>query len=219
MNGRGAAASWMLGLLFSGCGGEPRTRTPARPAPPLAELGLAIAPAPAPASIPIIAAARRQIGTTVRYDPAYAALAYPGGDVPRDRGVCTDVIIRALRDGAGVDLQREVHEDMRAHFRAYPNLWGLRGPDRNIDHRRVPNLRRFFERKGWALPVPRAAADVRPGDVVTCTVPRNLPHIMLVSDRRADDGTPLVIHNIGAGAREENRLLEFPLTGHYRGPW
>ncbi|MBP7275879.1 MAG: DUF1287 domain-containing protein [Kiritimatiellae bacterium] len=191
----------------------------ASPSPP-AIAAPAVAPAPPlPDSPPVVAAARSQIGVTVRYDSAYTALTYPGGDVPRDRGVCTDVIIRALRDAAGVDLQRQVHEDMRANFRAYPNLWGLRGPDRNIDHRRVPNLRRFFERQGWSLPVTRAAADYQPGDLVTCAVPPNLPHIMLVSDRRAEDGAPLVIHNIGAGAREEPQLFAFPLTGHYRGPW
>ena len=162
-------------------------------------------------------AARSQIGVTVRYDPAYVQLTYPGGDVPADRGVCTDVIIRAFRASAALDLQKLIHEDMRAHFSAYPHNWGLAKPDKNIDHRRVPNLQTWFTRKGWKIPVSTQAADYLPGDLITCTVPPNLPHIMIVSDKRSDDGTrPLVIHNIGAGTREEDRLFAFPHTGHYR---
>ena len=164
----------------------------------------------------IVDAARRQIGVTLRYDPSYAALTYPGGDVPMDRGVCTDVLIRALREGRKADLQKLVHEDMRAHFAKYPTLWGLSRPDRNIDHRRVPNLRTYLKRRGCSLPVTREAANFQPGDIVTCTVPPNLPHVMIVSDRKSDNGTPKVIHNIGSGTREEDRLFEFPLTGHYR---
>lgn len=164
----------------------------------------------------IVNAARTQIGRTLIYDPAYVPLPYPGGDLPRRRGVCTDVVIRALRDGLKMDLQRLVHEDMKAHFAAYPQHWGLTRTDRNIDHRRVPNLRRYFKRRGYALPAPRDPKAYHPGDLVTCTVPPHLPHIMIVSDRNASDGTPLVIHNIGAGTQEENRLFDFPLTGHYR---
>lgn len=166
----------------------------------------------------IVAAARQQVGVTVTYDPAYTTLAYPGGDVPRDRGVCTDVLIRALRDGLSADLQRLVHEDMRGHFSAYPKNWGLARPDRNIDHRRVPNLQCFFQRRGLRLPLAAkpAPAAFLPGDIVTCTVPPHLPHVMIVSDRKHADGRPLVIHNIGAGAREEDALLTYPLTGHYR---
>jgi uncharacterized protein YijF (DUF1287 family) len=167
---------------------------------------------------PLAAAARTQIGETVHYDGAYVRLDYPGGDVPRERGVCTDVVIRALRDAADIDLQQLVHEDMKAAFASYPVIWGLSRPDRNIDHRRVPNLRRYFERSGYAVPITAKAADYQPGDLVTCTVPPHLPHIMIVSDSKARTGTPLVIHNIGAGAKEENRLFVFPLTGHYRLP-
>ena len=177
----------------------------------LAVLPLAAEPGPK-----IVAAARTQVGVTTVYDPAYVALEYPGGDVPRERGVCTDVVVRALRKGLDRDLQRLVHEDMRAHFGKYPKIWGLRSTDRNIDHRRVPNLRTYFKRRGLALEPSRNPEDYRPGDLVTCTVPKNLPHIMIVSDRKAADGTPLVIHNIGRGAVEENRLFDFPLTGHYR---
>jgi uncharacterized protein YijF (DUF1287 family) len=164
----------------------------------------------------LVDAARGQIGKTVDYDSRYQVLDYPNGDVPLRRGVCTDVVIRAMRSAFGFDLQQQVHEDMKDHFSSYPRRWGLNGPDRNIDHRRVPNLRRFFERRGWALPLQGAAKDFRPGDIVTCIIPPNLPHIMIVSDRKGRSGTPLVIHNIGAGVREEDRLFEFRLTGHYR---
>ena len=166
----------------------------------------------------IVDAARKQIGVTLSYDPAYTAMEYPGGDVPRERGVCTDVIIRALRDGLGKDLQKLVHEDMKADFSKYPKNWGLKRPDKNIDHRRVPNLMAFFGRKHSSLPVGEKKDPDKflPGDLVTCTVPPNLPHIMIVSDRKSADGIPLVIHNIGGGAKEEDRLGDFPLTGHYR---
>lgn len=171
------------------------------------------APAWGDARLP--AYARQQIGVTIHYDGAYEQIPYPGGDVPIVRGVCTDVVIRALRH-LGFDLQKEVHEDMKAHFSAYPKLWGLKRPDKNIDHRRVPNLRTFFSRRGWSLPISNNPADYLPGDLVTCTVGGHLPHIMIVSDRKSPDGTPLMIHNIGAGAQEEDALFSYPLTGHYR---
>lgn len=162
--------------------------------------------------------ARQQIGVTVSYDPAYTALVYPDGDVPNDRGVCTDVVIRAMRVGLAKDLQKLVHEDMRGNFAVYPKGWGLARPDRNIDHRRVPNLKTWFKRQGYQLPLAgdRDPAKFLPGDLVTCTVPPHLPHIMVVSDRKNAAGVPLVIHNIGGGTCEEDRLFEFPLTGHYR---
>ena len=164
----------------------------------------------------IVTAARGQIGKTLHYDPAYTRLEYPGGDVPIDRGVCTDVVVRALREAFGMDLQKQVHEDMRLAFSEYPPLWGLHKPDHNIDHRRVPNLQKFFERKGYALSSKPGQADFLPGDVVSCMLPANLPHIMIVSDRKNPEGAPMVIHNIGRGVCEEDRLFEFPLTGHYR---
>ena len=170
---------------------------------------------PAVAAERLPAEARRQIGVTTSYDPDYVQIAYPGGDVPVDRGVCTDVVIRALRC-LGLDLQKAVHEDMAAHFSAYPRLWGLRRPDKNIDHRRVPNLRTYFTRRGWALPVTHNARDYRPGDLVTCLVGSNLPHIFIVSDATTAEGEPLIIHNIGRGVVEEPGLFEFELTGHYR---
>jgi len=164
----------------------------------------------------LVNAARHQVGRTLVYDSSYCRLSYPGGDVPISRGVCTDVVIRAFRQALEMDLQRLVHEDMSRHFSKYPAIWGLRSPDSNIDHRRVPNLRTYFERQGWSLPVSDRASDYLPGDIVTCIVPPHRPHIMVVSDKRALTGLPYVIHNIGAGAREENRLFEFQLTGHYR---
>lgn len=167
-----------------------------------------------PASL--VGAARSQVGKTVIYDGSYKSLTYPGGDVPLERGVCTDVVIRALRSGLKLDLQVLVHLDMKAHFAKYPKIWGLKRPDKNIDHRRVPNLQTYFKRRGWALPVTRKAENYQPGDLVTCTVPPNLPHIMVVSDRRTAKGVPLVLHNIGAGTQEEDCLFRYPLTGHYR---
>ncbi len=166
----------------------------------------------------IVIAARQQIGVTVVYDPAYIALDYPGGDIPRSRGVCTDVVIRALREGINYDLQQHVHEDMQANFSAYPKIWGLKRTDRNIDHRRVPNLRTFFKRQGWQLAIHSQLhpSHFLPGDLITCTVPGNRPHIMLVSDRVDATGFPQVIHNIGSGTKEESLLRTFPLTGHYR---
>jgi uncharacterized protein YijF (DUF1287 family) len=167
-------------------------------------------------NVAVVAAARSQIGVTTGYDPAYRKLDYPGGDVPESTGVCCDVVIRALRKSHELDLQKLVHEDMKANFAAYPKNWGLKKTDRNIDHRRVPNLQAFFKRKGWSLPVTQQAADYQPGDLVTCMLPGNLPHIMVVSDRKSTAGVPLVIHNIGSGAKEEDRLFDFTLTGHYR---
>ena len=160
--------------------------------------------------------ARSQIGKTTSYDSSYVGLSYPGGDVPLEKGVCTDVVVRALRGAVNLDLQKLVHEDMKIEFSAYPNIWGLKKPDPNIDHRRVPNLKTYFNRRGFSLPVTRRAEDYLAGDLVTCTVGRNLAHIMVVSDKKTPDGVPFVIHNIGSGTKEEDRLFEFPITGHYR---
>jgi len=164
----------------------------------------------------VVRAAQSQIGKTLRYDGSYRSLNYPNGDVPLEIGVCTDVIIRALRSGLSLDLQKLVHEDMKANFSRYPKNWGLRGPDKNIDHRRVPNLQTYFKRKGYTLPLSKDPGAYKPGDLVTCIVPPHLPHIMIVSDKSNAAGQALVIHNIGAGTQEEDRLFEFKITGHYR---
>lgn len=168
----------------------------------------------------LIGAASAQVGVTVVYDPSYTRLDFPNGDVPRERGVCTDVIIRAYRDAFDIDLQSLVHADMRAAFSTYPRIWGLSRPDRNIDHRRVPNLETFLERKGAAVPVSDDADDYLPGDLVTQRLPGGLPHIGIVSDARSSFGgaRPLMIHNIGAGARIEDVLFGFRIVGHFRFP-
>ena len=164
----------------------------------------------------LVNAAREQIGKTVLYDPSYRSIKYPNGDVPLDRGVCTDVIVRAFKIGLGLDLQKLVHEDMERDFKKYQNNWRLRSPDKNIDHRRVANLQTYFKKRGYSLAASKRVDDYKPGDLVTCTVPPNLPHIMIVSDKKDISGRPLIIHNIGAGTKEEDRLFEFEHTGHYR---
>ncbi|MDR7062172.1 MULTISPECIES: DUF1287 domain-containing protein [unclassified Sphingopyxis] len=164
----------------------------------------------------IVAAARRQVGVTLSYDPAYTVLRFPNGDVDRAKGVCTDVVIRAFRDALGADLQALVNADMRANFAAYPKNWGLGRPDRNIDHRRVPNLATYWRRQGASLPVTTNPADWRPGDIFTAMVGGRLPHTGIVSDRKDTTGVPLVLHNIGGGTREEDALFDHKLTGHFR---
>ncbi len=181
-------------------------------------LMLLLAATPALAEIrpqQLVRDARSQIGVTMSYDPAYRKIAFPMGDVPLSTGVCTDVVIRALR-GQGVDLQALVNKDMKAAWAAYPKIWGLQKPDGNIDHRRVPNLEVFFRRHGQSLSLSDKTT-FKAGDIVTWRLPQsNLPHIGIVSDKRAADGTPLIIHNIGRGTREENVLFAYPLKGHFR---
>lgn len=153
---------------------------------------------------------------TVRYDPAYFSISYPHGDVPADRGVCTDVVIRAYRK-VGIDLQREVHEDMRANFANYPKNWGLKGPDRNIDHRRVPNLMTYFRRHGTALPITADAANYLPGDIVCWNLGGAITHIGIVSAaRNKDDSRHMIVHNIGGGQVLEDCLFSYTIIGHYR---
>lgn len=161
-------------------------------------------------------AARSQIGVTRTYDAAYASLNYPLGDVARSTGVCTDVVIRAYRDAFDVDLQVLVHDDMKAAFVDYPTIWGLSRPDRNIDHRRVPNLERYFERQGASLPLPGTLDGWQPGDLYTMRLGGRLPHIGIVSDRRTSSGHPYVIHNIGAGTQEEDILGMFDDERRFR---
>jgi len=203
----------LLAALAAAC-----SQSAAPPAEPSASARVWPAPSAAPAapSPPLVAAARAQVGVVRLYDPAYVQLRYPGGDVAPDRGVCTDVVIRALRV-QGLDLQRSVHEDMRANFAAYPSLWRASSTDRSIDHRRVPNLRRWFERQGWSLPVSADAADYRAGDVVTWDLGRGQTHIGIVSDRRSwDRRRPLILHNIARGTQEEDVLFAYEITGRYR---
>ena len=161
-------------------------------------------------------AAIEQTLYTFDYDASYAKLDYPNGDVPRDRGVCADVIVRAFRN-AGVDLQKELHEDMSRHFDAYPAKWGASKPDPNIDHRRVLNLMTFFERQGKSVPITKAPTDYVPGDVVAWQLETQHLHIGIVTDARPDGmRNYLIVHNIGAGARIEDVLLSWKIVGHYR---
>jgi hypothetical protein len=162
-------------------------------------------------------AAVERTSQEVRYDPTYFVIPYPNGDVPAEVGVCTDEVIRSYRK-LGVDLQREVHEDIAKNFSAYPKKWGLKKPDTNIDHRRVPNLMVFFERKGASLPVTQKARDYRPGDVVSWDLGGGLTHIGLVVNvfSEADPERLLIVHNIGAGPKMEDVLFNWTITGHYR---
>ena len=151
----------------------------------------------------------------VIYDPSYFSIAYPNGDVPVDRGVCTDVIIRAYRE-LGVDLQKEVHEDMKANFSVYPNIWGLKSTDKNIDHRRVPNLMKFFERHGKVKPISSKNSDYKPGDIVCWNLGGATTHIGIVVDKKsADRDRYLIVHNIGAGQVIEDCLFDYKIIGHY----
>ena len=153
---------------------------------------------------------------SVVYDPTYFRIDYPNGDVPANRGVCTDVVIRAYRK-VGIDLQRKIHEDMKANFSKYPKKWGLKSTDRNIDHRRVPNLMAFFGRKGISLSVTTSAKDYIPGDVVCWNLGGAVTHIGIVVNRKSVDGARyLIVHNIGSGQVLEDCLFNFTIIGHYR---
>jgi uncharacterized protein YijF (DUF1287 family) len=163
------------------------------------------------------AAAIERTHHTVRYDPAYVRIPYPNGDVPADTGVCTDEVIRAYR-AIGIDLQKELHEDLIANFGAYPNQrhWQIAHADANIDQRRVPNLMVFFTRKGESLPISSRSEDYAPGDLVTWDLGGNVPHIGMVVDRRSTSGRYMLVHNIGHGPKMEDVLFAWRITGHYR---
>jgi len=166
----------------------------------------------------IVGAAHERTKHAVRYDGSYLAIDYPLGDVPKEIGVCTDVVIRSYRI-LGTDLQQLVHEDMKANFSQYPSkrIWGLKRPDKNIDHRRVPNLRAFFKRHGKELPVSDNAQDYKPGNLVIWTLPGNLPHIGIVTEIiNPATGNPMIVHNIGSGPELEDMLFGYKITGHYK---
>jgi len=163
----------------------------------------------------VVEAAQSQTKERVVYDGRYFKLAYPGGDLPAGIGVCTDVVVRAFRK-AGVDLQVAVHEDMKKNFSAYPQKWGRRAPDTNIDHRRVPNLMTFFTRQGASLPVTKKPADYAAGDLVTWDLGGGLTHIGVVVADPLGGTKPLIVHNIGRGPKREDVLFDWAITGHYR---
>lgn len=164
----------------------------------------------------LIEAATRRLQAEVVYDGRYLKIDYPMGDVPENIGVCTDVVIRSYRQ-LGIDLQQLVHEDMTTNFEKYPKIWGLKRPDSNIDHRRVPNLEVFFKRYGQTLEISSNNQDYQPGDIVSWRLPGNLPHIGIVSDLKdSESGNYQIIHNIGAGPKLDDILFEFPIHGHFR---
>ena len=207
-------------LLVAGCGAisTASQRTPA--SQPRAVQTQASAPRPSSGSPfldKFVEAAIERTSHEVRYDATYFKIDYPNGDVPAEVGVCTDEVIRSYR-AAGVDLQREVHEDMAANFSAYPRTWGLKKTDSNIDHRRVPNLMVFFARQGAALPITQDARDYKPGDVVTWELGGGLTHIGIVVNiaSDADEQRMQIVHNIGAGPKMEDVLFGWKITGHYR---
>ncbi|NNE57216.1 MAG: DUF1287 domain-containing protein [Hellea sp.] len=165
----------------------------------------------------IVTAAQERTTHNVMYQSSYVNLAYPGGDVPRHTGVCTDVIIRTYRNALGFDFQKAVHEDMKANFSAYPQIWGHSGADKNIDHRRVPNLETYLKRQGASVPISQSAQDYQPGDIVSWRLFNGgTPHIGIVTNKTSPAGTPLIVHNIGAGPREDDILFEYDIEGHFR---
>lgn len=156
------------------------------------------------------------INQKVEYDPQYFSIPYPNGDVPAGKGVCTDVVIRAYRK-LGIDLQKEVHEDMKANFGLYPKNWGLKTTDKNIDHRRVPNLMKFFSRFGTEKPITTNASDYAPGDIVAWNLTGSVTHIGIVVNKKSPDGKRyMIVHNIGFGQVMDDVLFEYKIIGHYR---
>lgn len=202
-------------LAVSGCHRQSRVVSRKPAVPPTATVE------PLPDNAPpqlkqMLQGAIAQAGVTVSYDPAYVKLAYPGGDVPEDTGVCSDVVVRAFRK-AGIDLQKEIHDDMKAARSDYPTKWGATGPDPNIDHRRVLNLMAYFRRQGKSLPISYEATDYRPGDVVAWELSGGYDHIGIVTNMRSDSKERyLIVHNIGAGTRVEDVLFDWTIKGHYR---
>ena len=216
---RCAAAAWLLAACAA-CGPRPAASQAARGAGASEETAARQKQRPSSGSPfldKLVEAAVARSQEKVRYDPTYFKIEYPNGDVPAEVGVCTDEVIRSYRK-VGVDLQKEVHEDMKQNFSVYPKKWGLKKTDTNIDHRRVPNLMVFFERQGAALPVTDRAADYKPGDVVTWDLGNGLTHIGIVVNipSEGDESRLLIEHNIGAGPQIEDVLFNWKITGHYR---
>ena len=164
----------------------------------------------------LVSAALDRTNHHVIYEGSYRKIDYPMGDVPENIGVCTDVVVRSYRE-LGLDLQQLVHEDMKADFSQYPKNWGLKRPDTNIDHRRVPNLERFFERHGQTLAITDDAKDYLPGDIVSWRLAGGLPHIGIVTDKKsAKSDNYMIVHNIGLGPKLEDVLFDYRIVGHYR---
>ncbi len=203
----------MLVLHFAGCRegiGDGPFATEGIPKPALESIEN-------PSIRSVLTNAREQLNVTKKYSQEYFTLNYPNGDPPLETGACTDVVIRAFRS-AGVDLQKELHEDIKANFASYPNKWGLQRPDTNIDHRRVPNFQTFFTRRGKSIPVSLRPESYQPGDVVSWDINgKGMTHIGIVSHLWNERTRRyLVIHNVGGGAMAEDRLFSWKITGHYR---
>ncbi|HJX91457.1 MAG TPA: DUF1287 domain-containing protein [Pyrinomonadaceae bacterium] len=201
--------------LFAGCRSRSRTQTStgAVPAHPVFK---SLPASSSPQLKLLIDSAVAQAGITTGYDPAYVSIQYPEGDVPINTGVCSDVIVRAFRK-VGIDLQKEVHEDMAREWEAYPKRWGLTRPDSNIDHRRVLNLMTYFTRQGKAVPITDEPDDYLPGDVVAWDLGGGTYHIGMVTNMLSETQREcLIVHNIGAGTRVEDVLMNWTIKGHYR---
>ena len=212
-----AARLILLILVSAACGCHPQIRVFSRK--PAIPPGAAVKPLPnnAPPQLKqLLNGAIAQAGVTTSYDPSYVSLDYPGGDVPETTGVCSDVVVRAFRK-AGIDLQKEIHEDMKAARSDYPTKWGATSLDANIDHRRVLNLMAYFRRQGKSLPVSYSATDYQPGDIVAWDLTSGIDHIGIVTNMLSDSGDRyLIVHNIGAGTRVEDVLFDWTIKGHYR---
>ena len=204
-------------ILTPGCGSQ-RIASQSQPLkPPEQQTETRSLPANSPPNLQlVIDGAIDQVGKTTSYDPSYQKIEYPNGDVPIETGVCSDVIVRAFRRGA-IDLQKDVHEDMKDNFAAYPTRWGLKGTDANIDHRRVPNLQTYFTRKGKSLSTTSGSENFLPGDIVTWDLGGGVDHVgMVVNVWYKPSQRYLIVHNIGAGTRMEDVLFAWKITGHYR---
>ena len=213
-----ARGRWLLlicVLAASGC--ERRTQViSSEPAVPVNPTVKPLPDTAAPQLKQMLEGAITQAGVTTGYDPSYVPLDYPNGDVPEKTGVCSDVVVRAFRK-AGLDLQKEVHEDMKVARSEYPKKWGANNPDRNIDHRRVLNLMTYFTRQQKALPISSSATDYQPGDVVAWELTSGIDHIGIVTNLLSDsEDRYLIVHNIGAGTRIEDVLFAWTIKGHYR---
>src|SRR5882757_9995880 len=209
--------SLFMVLLIASCQQQiARTRPPLKPPEQQTEVH-ALAPNSSPILKAIIDGAVDQVGKTTGYDPSYQKLDYPNGDVPIETGVCSDVIVRAFRKG-GIDLQKDLHEDMKGNFSVYPTRWGLKGTDPNIDHRRVPNLQTYFSRKGKSLATDGGSETFQPGDIVTWDLQLGgTEHVgMVVNVWYKPTQRYLIVHNIGNGTRMEDVLFAWKITGHYR---
>lgn len=203
-------------LVASGCETRYEVHTIQGPAVPVNPKTKPLPDNASPQLKQMLNGAIAQAGVTTGYDPAYVALDYPNGDVPQETGVCSDVVVRAFRK-AGIDLQKEVHEDIKAARSEYPTKWGANAPDKNIDHRRVLNLMKYFERRGKSLPISDAAADYQPGDVVSWELTSGIDHIGIVTNMLSETADRyLIVHNIGAGTRIEDVMFAWTIKGHYR---